>query len=68
METPKKMMKFVKKGLELGEVDDLFFKLKNSKQKEGHFGIMTKNIITRKDGYLQGAISALTRFIHPELF
>lgn len=68
MQTPKEMMKLVKKGKELGEVDDLIFKQRNSKQKEGHFGLMTKNIITRKDGYTDAVISALIRFIHTSLF
>jgi inosine/xanthosine triphosphatase len=66
--TPKKMINKVKKGMELGLVDDLFFNLKNSKQNEGHFGLITKNAITRTLGYRDGVIMALARFIHPDLF
>ena len=68
MQTPQKMIKYLRKGLELGDIDDFFFKTKNSKQKEGHFGLMTKNIIFRKDGYMHAVVSALIRFINPQLF
>jgi inosine/xanthosine triphosphatase len=68
METPSKMMKLVNKGLELGEIDDIFFKMKNSKQKQGHFGLMTKNIVTREKGYIDGVISALSRFTNNKIF
>lgn len=68
MQTPKKMMKHIKNGLELGEVDDLLFGTNNSKQKEGHFGLMTNNKITRTIGYEQGIISALARFMNPHVF
>ncbi len=68
MQTPEKMMKLIRKGKELGEVDDIFFKRKDSKKKEGHFGLMTKKLINRKDGYIDAVISALVRFNHPKLF
>lgn len=64
----KKMMKLVFSGKELGEVSDILFNKVNSKQAEGHFGIMTKNLITRTHGYLDGVLSALSRFVHPKLF
>ena len=65
---PTKMMKYIKKGVELGVVCDLVFKSKNSKQENGHFGLMTNNIITRTSGYKDGIVMALVRFIHPDLF
>ncbi len=68
MHTPEKMMKLIRKGLELGEVDDIVFKSKNSKQKQGHFGHMTRNNITRTLGYEHAVISALARFLNPDLF
>lgn len=68
IETPKIMIKMIKKGMELGEVNDILFKKKNSKQGDGHFGLMTNGAITRKDGYTQGLVLALSRFIHPEIF
>lgn len=69
MHTPHKMMKMViEEGKELGEVCDIVFKRQNTKQAEGQFGLMTKNLITRTEGYRQGVISALVRFIHPDLY
>lgn len=68
METPKIMIKMIKKGMELGDVGDKLFNRKNSKQAEGHFGMMTDGVVTRKDGYTQAVVMALSRFIHPEMF
>ena len=68
MHTPVKILKHIKNGLELGEVDDLLFNEKNSKQKQGHFGLMTKNKINRSIAYRDAVISALARFINPHLF
>lgn len=66
--TPKKIMKQVMQGKELGEVIDIIFRTQNAKQGDGHFGLMTKNKITRTSGYRDGIIMALSRFIHPDLF
>jgi len=68
MHTPRKMVKLINKGLELGDADDIFFKTKNSKQKQGHFGLMTKSKIVRAKAYEHAVISALVRFIHKNLF
>lgn len=68
METPKKLMELIKKGMELGEANDVLFRTVNSKQAEGHFGLMTKNAITRTSGYKSGVIAALSHFVHPKLF
>ena len=57
-----------KKGAELGHVDDMVFITRNSKQGDGHFGLMTKNALTRTSAYRDGVISALVRFINPQLF
>ena len=62
------MMRYVKRGMELGHVDDLLFQTNNSKHATGHFGLMTNNAITRSDMYTDGIISALARFIHPEIY
>lgn len=66
--TPPKMVNMVKKGIELGDVDDMLFGRKNSKQAEGHFGLVTNNLITRTRGYKDAVIMALSRFINPSLF
>jgi len=68
VETAPIIVKMIMKGMELGDADDRFFKKKYSKQKEGHFGLVTNGAITRKDGYKDGIIMALSRFLHPELF
>lgn len=66
--TPPCMMTLIRNGMELGEANDKIFGRENSKQAEGHFGLMTKNVITRTAGYRDGVISALSRFIHRDLF
>ena len=65
---PDKMMKMIEAGRELGDVIDHFFSRKNSKQNEGHFGLMTKNVVTRTSGYVDGVVMALAVFINEELF
>ena len=66
--TPKKFMKLVHQGVELGVANDIVFKTKNSKQSDGHFGLMTRNAITRTTGYRDGVIAALSRFVHANLY
>jgi inosine/xanthosine triphosphatase len=66
--TPPQMIKLIQTGMELGDVIDQVFGTENAKQKEGHFGLMTNNHITRSRGYQDGVIMALSRFLHPELF
>lgn len=68
METPPKMMELINQGIELGTVNDMVFKVKNSKHDTGHFGLMTNNAVTRLEGYRDGVISALARFLHPEVY
>ncbi len=53
---------------ELGEALDKIFNRINTKQAEGHFGLMTNKVITRTQGYRDGVIMALARFIQPQLF
>ncbi len=68
IETPQKLMELIKQGIELGEANDLYFKKENSKQAGGHFGLMTNGLITRAQGYTDGLIMALSRFLHPDLW
>lgn len=65
--TPK-MMELINKGYELGKVNDMLFQQENTKHATGQFGLMTNNAITRASCYRDGVISALSRFIHPEVF
>jgi len=68
IQVPAKIMKLIKDGKELGDVSDIVFKRKYSKQKEGYFGLMTKGAITRADGYKEGIVMALSRFLQTKLF
>jgi inosine/xanthosine triphosphatase len=68
MITPAQMMAKIEQGMELGEVDDLFFQQQNSKQAQGHFGLFTRDLITRKRAYVDGVLTALARFMQPDLF
>lgn len=65
---PQKMMELIESGLELGDVCDKIFGGENTKQAQGHFGLMTKNVINRTSGYKDGIVMALVRFVHPDLF
>ena len=68
MEVPPKMMKLIQEGKELGKVVDIVFNVENSKQTNGHFGLMTGKTITRKEGYRDGVIAALAAFINQQVF
>lgn len=68
IEVPEKLMKLIRAGKELGEADDIIFQKINSRQSGGNFGLMTNNAVTRVQGYRDGVIAALSRFIHPDLF
>lgn len=67
MYTPKKIMKPIHSGQELGTVIDQIFGQTNSKHELGHFGLMTQGKYTRTEAYRDGVISALTRFLPPGL-
>lgn len=68
MEVPQKMMKHIHIGKELGEATDIEFKTLESGKNAGFFGLMTNNHIDRTAAYADGIISALTRFLHPNLY
>jgi inosine/xanthosine triphosphatase len=55
-------------GIELGSVIDSITGQHNSKQKSGAIGFLTKDVITRKDLYTQGIITALIPFLNKDLF
>jgi inosine/xanthosine triphosphatase len=65
---PEQIVKELLNGVELGKVIDKLTHQNNSKQKNGAIGFLTKNIITRKDLYTQGIITALIPFLNPALF
>ena len=67
-ELPKKLTHLIDKGMELGHADDLIFKRKDSKRKNGSVGLLTKNIIDRKEYYRHAVILALIPFLNEELY
>ena len=65
---PPKIEKLIKKGKELGEANDIVFGIKNSKQKMGGIGLLSKRKLNRTKLYEQGVISALLPFLNRKLY
>ena len=65
---PEKISNLLEQGIELGEADDIVFKLENSKKKNGAVGILTKDTTTRTKYYSEAIILALIPFINKDLF
>jgi len=64
---PPAVAELVRQGKELGEVNDLFFRQRTSKQKSGAIGILTGNVIDRTQLYEQAVILALVPFKNQHL-
>lgn len=56
---PPPVMRLVKSGLELGEADDEYFGLTNSKQNGGLIGTITEGLVTREQTFTQAITIAL---------
>jgi inosine/xanthosine triphosphatase len=67
-ELPEKVIKEIKNGKELGDVIDDIQNEQNTKQKKGAIGYFTNGIMSRKDLYVPGIITALIPFLHKENF
>ena len=65
---PKVVCDLINQGIELGEADDIVFKRKNSKQKSGAVGILTKDLIDRSSYYEPAVILALIPFVNIDLY
>lgn len=65
---PNAIADLVRQGKELGEADDIIFKRSNSKQDNGAIGILTANVIDRRQLYEPAVIMALIPFLNPELY
>jgi len=65
-ELPEKVIKEIENGRELGDVMDDIQNEQNTKQKKGAIGYFTNGIISRKDLYVPGIITALIPFLHKE--
>jgi inosine/xanthosine triphosphatase len=57
---PPPVMRLVESGIELGEADDQYFGLVNSKQAGGLVGTMTQGLVTREQTFTQAVIIALS--------
>ena len=68
VEVPAPIMVHIHRGRELGQAIDLFFDTTDARLSTGHFGLMTRNHITRISGYADGVIMALAKFLHPGKF
>ena len=67
MLVPPALMNIVLAGRELGEACDEVFESSNTKQAQGHFGLMTNNAIDRTTAFRDAVVSALAPFLHPRL-
>lgn len=65
---PKKIVRLIKRGKELGEADDIVFNRTNSKQENGSVGILTGDVLTRTDFYEPAVVLALIPFKNPDLY
>jgi inosine/xanthosine triphosphatase len=59
---PQEVARRVRDGMELGHADDAVFGRENSKQQSGSIGILTDDVLTRTDYYVQAVIMALIPF------
>tara|TARA_B110000263_G_C15278322_1_gene496978 strand:+ start:1199 stop:1738 length:540 start_codon:yes stop_codon:yes gene_type:complete len=64
---PKEIQNLIESGVELGEADDIVFKRKNSKNKDGAVGILTNKNITRTNYYKNAVIMSLIPFFNKKL-
>ena len=65
---PKKIIELIDSGMELGDADDVIFSRRNSKQKNGAVGILTKDLIDREKYYTHAIIMALIPFKNMDLY
>lgn len=65
---PPKIAELIRQGKELGEADDIVFGRSNSKQENGAIGILTHNVIERKDYYKEAVIFSLVPFKNESLY
>lgn len=65
---PPAIVQLVRQGVELGHADDIVFKRKNSKQKDGAIGILTDGVIDRTHYYEHAVVLALVPCKKEKLF
>lgn len=65
---PERICELIRQGKELGEADEIVFKIKNLKQKSGAIGKLTNGAIDRTRYYQEAVILALIPFKNPKLY
>lgn len=65
---PEKMVSEVKNNKELGLVLEKISRVENIKQKQGLFGFLTNNILTRQTAYEPAIIASLAVFLKKKLY
>ena len=65
---PRAVTELVEQGIELGTADDMVFNHSNSKQKGGAIGILTGDVLDRKELYEQAVVLALVPFKNEQLY
>ena len=65
---PSAVAALVAQGLELGAADDQVFGQTNSKQAAGAIGLLTGNVVDRRQLYEQAVVLALVRFKNEALY
>ncbi|MEM0084782.1 MAG: inosine/xanthosine triphosphatase [Candidatus Methanomethylicia archaeon] len=68
MPLPKRVVDMVMSGIELGDAIDIISGLSNTKLDIGAIGVLTKNILTRRDSWETALTYALTYRISPEFY
>jgi inosine/xanthosine triphosphatase len=65
---PPAVKELIEKGMELGTADDIVFGHTNSKQQGGAVGLLTANVIDRKQLYEQAVVLTLIPFKNKDLY
>lgn len=65
---PPAVQALINQGMELGTADDTVFGHSNSKQKGGAIGLLTDNVVDRKELYEQAVVLALIPFKNEVLY
>ena len=65
---PQTLRQLVEQGIELGTANDRIFNHSNSKQKGGAIGILTHNVLDRRELYEQAVVLALVPFCNKALY
>lgn len=65
---PRKIIEYIKNGMELGDANDAFFSSVNSKQGIGAIGYLTDGLIDREHYYAPAAIIALSELKYKEWY